>query len=276
MALAPAIRSIYDSVLPPSRLLVSNGQTAMDQPTYLFTAAELRTPTAIYVAIAILFGVALVAELMVRLFGNWLLLFRRFSHRLSVWLGVLGVSTYLALFLMAQAEPSIRGAFFYWERDPLVNRTGVDWLLPTLVFGTGLIGCLFYFIALIEWLLTKSDRDNAGDVYKHAKWFFVIERLVSAVFLLFFLPGFLIILRSVWMPLTFGRNLLFSYLFLLEKTLDAVTFGLLDSFNLHLVNPGSELHGIARYEVWLYLVFVGLVAAPVIYEIFRAAPARRA
>ena len=132
-----------------------------------------------------------------------------------------------------------------------MNHTGVDWLLPAMVFGTGLIGCLSYFIALIEWLLTKSDRDNAGDAYKHAKWFFVIERLVSAVFLLFFLPGFLIILRSVWNPLTFGQNVLFSYLFLLEKTLDAFTLGFFDSFNVRFVNPGSEVHGIAPYEVWL-------------------------
>ena len=248
----------------------------MDQPTYLFTAAALRTSTAIHVAIAIFFGVALLAELMVRVFGNWLLFFRRFSHRLAVWLGVLGVSIYLSLFLLAQVEPSIRGAFFYWERNPLVNRTGVDWLLPAMVFGAGLIGCLSYFIALIEWLLTKSDRDNAGDAYKHAKWFFVIERLVSAVFLLFFLPGFLIILRSLWTPLTFGQNVLFSYLFLLEKTLDVFTLGFFDSFNVRFVNPGSEVHGVAPYEVWLYLIFVGVVAIPVIFGIARTFSARRA
>jgi hypothetical protein len=248
----------------------------MDQPTYLFTAAALRTSTAIYVAIAIFLGVALLAELMVRVFGNWLLFFRRFSHRLSFWLGVLGVSVYLSLFLLAQAEPSIRGALFYWERDPLVNRTGVDWLLPALVFGTGLIGCLFYLIALIEWLFSKSDRDNAGDVYKHAKWLFVIERLVCAALLLFFLPGLLIILRSAWAPLTFGQSVLFSYLFLLEKTLDAFTLGFFDSFNVHFVNPGSEVHGVAPYEVWLYLIFVGVVAIPVIVEMARTFYARRA
>jgi hypothetical protein len=248
----------------------------MDQPTYLVTAAALRTSTAIYVAIAIFFGVALIAELMVQVFGNWLLFFRRFSHRLSVWLGILCVSVYLSLFLWAQVEPSIRGAFFYWERNPLVNRTGVDWLLPVLVFGVGLAGCLFYFIALIEWFISKSDRDNASDVYKHAKWLFVIERVVSAIFLLSFLPGFLIILRSAWTPLTFGQNVLFSYLFLLEKTLDAFTLGFFDSFNVHFVNPGSEVHGVGPYEVWLYLIFVGVVAIPVILEIARTFSARRA
>lgn len=248
----------------------------MDQPTYFFTAAALQTPTAIYVAIAVFLGVALLAELAVRVFGNWLLFFRRFSHRLCVWLRILGVSGYLSLFLVALAEPSIRGALFYWERDPLVNRTGVDWLLPALVFGTGLGGCLCYFIALIQWSFSKSDRDNADDVYKHSKWFFVIERLVSAAFLLLFLPGFLIILRSAWTPLTFGQNVLFNYLFLLEKTLDAFTFGFFDSFNVHFVNPASEVHGFAPYEVWLYQLFVGVTAIPVIFEIARTFYARRA
>lgn len=247
----------------------------MDQPTYLITAAALRTPAAICVAIAVLLSVALLAELMVQVFGNWLLFFRRFAHRLSVWLGILCVSVYLSLFLLAQAEPSIRGAFFYWERDPLVNRTGVDWLLQALVFGVGLAGCLFYLIALIEWFVSKSDRDNASDVYKHAKWLFVIERVVSAIFLLFFLPGFVIILRSAWTPLTFGQNVLFSYLFLLEKTLDAFTLGFFDSFNVRFVNPGAEVHGVAPYEVWLYLIFVGVVAVPVILEIGRTFFARR-
>ncbi len=157
-----------------------------------------------------------------------------------------------------------------------MNRTGVDWLLPALVFGTGLIGCLFYLIALIEWSLTKSDRDSAGDVHRHSKWFFVIERLVSAAFLLFFLPGFLIILRSASAPLTFGQNVLFSYLFLLEKTLDIFTFGFFDSFNVRFVYPGSEAHGVAPYEVWLYVIFTGAVAVPVIIEIARTFSARRA
>ncbi len=44
------------------------------------------------------FGVAFLAELMVRLFGNWLLFFRRFAHRLAVWLGILGISGYLSFF----------------------------------------------------------------------------------------------------------------------------------------------------------------------------------
>ncbi len=241
----------------------------MDADHFLISAAALRTQTALHIAGIAFLVIGLIAEVFVKIFGNWLLFFRRFGTRLFLWLAIGGTSGYLAMFFYAQAEPALRPAFFYWCHSSAKEQTGADWVLLALMWWTGVVGCIGYIVGSMEWVFARGPIDRSNEVAGGSPRFFLLERIAVAGFLLLCLPGFFIIFRSMWAPLSFEDNVLLRYAFLMEKTLDAITFGLLDSFHLHIVNTTGEAHRLSSPEIWVYLILVGVIVVPFLIDIVR-------
>jgi hypothetical protein len=241
----------------------------MDSDFSFVTAKALQTNTALYTASIAFIAIGLIAEFFVKLFGNWFLLFHRFKTRLLLWVGIGGISAYLGLFFLAQADPTIRGPFFYWAHDFHTNKTGADWVLPVLILCGGAMGCMAYMVGCIDWLFFRGASERAKGVVGRAKRFFITERLLMVGLQLLCLPGFFVLFCSLWSPLMFNDDVLLRYFCLMEKTLDGLTFGFFDSYKINLVSLGQASSKLSSTESWLYQVLIAVIVIPVIIDIAR-------
>jgi len=140
-----------------------------------------------------------------------------------------------------------------------------------MAWSSGVSGCLFYIVAFLEWLFIRAPQDRTETVEGAADYrkLFLFEGVAIALLLLLCLPGFFIIFRSMWAPLGFGDDSLVRYLFLTEKTIDALTFGLLDAFDLHILDLTGVAPLLSSIEKWMYYALIGLIGVPLVVDIVR-------